>query len=93
MFDDGRVGLAHVHELVELGLAFGALLEKTRGWKWVLAEQDGESRLGLQAGPASDDAEPQVVYPMAMLLDPVEARRSADVRGLFQTVIAKPVKR
>ena len=92
MFDDGRVGLAHVHEVVELGLALGALLEK-RGWTWVFVDEEGGSTLGMLPASRRDEPGPDAIYPIAMLLGPVEAGRSIDVRALVDAAVAKTAGR
>jgi hypothetical protein len=92
MFDDGRVGLAYVHEVVELGLALGALLDK-RGWQWVFVEEEGESKLGMLPASATGKIEPIAIDPIAMLLGPVEAGRPVEVRALYDAAIAKPAGR
>jgi hypothetical protein len=92
MFDDGRVGLAHVHEVVELGLALGALLEK-RGWTWVFVEAEDESKLGMLPVSPTDKIEPTAIYPISMLLGPVETGRAVEVRAFYDAAIARTTGR
>lgn len=94
MFDDGHVGLAHIHEVLELGMVFGTVLLKAQKWSWVLVEHDGgEQQLRLLVRPATADAEAELVDPLAMILDPVEAGRPVKVRDLYDSVVERFPKR
>jgi hypothetical protein len=94
MFDDGRVGLAHIHEVLELGMVLGTVLSKTQKWNWVLVELDGgEQQLRLAARPATAVAEAELVDPLALILDPVEAGQSVRVREIYDSVISRNPKR
>lgn len=99
MLSDGRADVAHIHYVVDVGVAFGDLLARAQGWKWVLVEEDGESKLGLLAGRAAASGSPStgpgpaVVYPIQMIVEPVEAGRSVDVRELYAATITRYPKR
>ena len=90
MFDDGHVGLAHIHEILELGMVFGTVLSKVQKWDWVIVELDsGEEQLRLVAQSATPESEAELVDPLAMILDPVEAGRPVNVRALYDATIGR----